>query len=30
MEQLLKIVLILFDRPPSQHTDKNLFSRVVV
>ena len=30
MKQLLKIVLILFDSPPSQCTDKNLFSRVVV
>ena len=30
MKQLLKIVLILFDSPPSQRTDKNLFSLVAV
>ena len=29
MKQQLKIVLILFDSQSSQHTDKNLFSRVV-
>ena len=30
MKQLLKIVLILFDSPSSQRTDKNLFLRVAV
>ena len=29
-ETIIKIVLILFDSPPSQHTDINLFSCVVV
>ena len=29
-ETIIKIVPILFDSSPSQHTDKNLFSRVVV
>ena len=29
-ETIIEIVLILFDSPPSQCTDKNLFSHVVV
>ena len=29
-EIIIEIVLILFDSPPSQCTDKNLFSHVVV